>query len=184
MTTTARTLITAPGSVAHAAGASMRAASCQSARSTWSPLEPSIGVYRRSAASASPCDRRDGSRRAREARRCAPSVRSGSPERRPNYFVRRVGALLLLALAAVIIVMSANSLLASLGAEPASAAEASPAFISAEEAPVSHVARAGDTLWSIAHAYRGDIEHDTYVRALIRLNGGASVQAGQSVLLP
>lgn len=46
------------------------------------------------------------------------------------------------------------------------------------------VARPGDTLWSIAEAHRGDVAVRPYVDALIDLNGGPSIQAGQAVFLP
>lgn len=46
------------------------------------------------------------------------------------------------------------------------------------------VARAGDTLWSIAAAHHGDRPSDEYLDDLLLLNGGASLQIGQQVLLP
>jgi Tfp pilus assembly protein FimV len=48
----------------------------------------------------------------------------------------------------------------------------------------SVVARPGDTLWSIAEAHRGDVAVRRYVDALIDLNDGPSIQAGQRVTLP
>ena len=47
-----------------------------------------------------------------------------------------------------------------------------------------HVARPGDTLWSIADTHRGDVGQSSYVDALVRINGGASIVAGQLVRLP
>jgi len=47
-----------------------------------------------------------------------------------------------------------------------------------------HVAQTGDTLWSIANDYRGDIDRDRYIEVLIRLNGGTDVVAGAAVWLP
>ena len=41
-----------------------------------------------------------------------------------------------------------------------------------------------DTLWSIASTYRGTVEQGRYVDALIRLNGGTSIEVGQAVRLP
>lgn len=64
---------------------------------------------------------------------------------------------------------------------PASAAVGRPF---AEGAPAHVVARPGDTLWSIARAERGALTMRAYVDALIDLNGGPSIQAGQRVLLP
>ena len=45
-------------------------------------------------------------------------------------------------------------------------------------------AQPGDSLWSIAEQYRGDVPIARYVDLLVRLNGGASIVVGQSVLLP
>ena len=42
----------------------------------------------------------------------------------------------------------------------------------------------GDTLWSIAQTYRGDVPVSRYVDKLVSLNGGASIQAGQAVVIP
>lgn len=65
------------------------------------------------------------------------------------------------------------------GGVPASATGAGP---TAERSSV--VARPGDTLWSLAHEHRGSVSHASYVDALVRLNGGASIEAGQRVVLP
>lgn len=46
------------------------------------------------------------------------------------------------------------------------------------------VARPGDTLWSVAAEHRGDVGIRRYLDALIDLNGGPSIQAGQRVVLP
>jgi hypothetical protein len=53
-------------------------------------------------------------------------------------------------------------------------------------APVAriHVAQPGDTLWAIADLYRGEIGRGRFVDALIALNGGTVIQAGQAVRLP
>lgn len=50
--------------------------------------------------------------------------------------------------------------------------------------PMTLVVRSGDTLWSIAHEYRGEIAHGRYVEYLVRLNGGPSVTVGQQLRLP
>jgi LysM repeat protein len=47
-----------------------------------------------------------------------------------------------------------------------------------------HVAAPGDTLWAIADRYRGDVGRDRYIDALVTLNGGTSIQAGQAIRLP
>lgn len=46
------------------------------------------------------------------------------------------------------------------------------------------VVQPGDTLWALAHRHRGSTDHGWYVDALIRLNGSASIQAGQVLVLP
>lgn len=45
-------------------------------------------------------------------------------------------------------------------------------------------AQPGDTLWSIAEQHRGDVPIVRYVDALVDLNGGPAIVAGQSVRLP
>ncbi len=101
----------------------------------------------------------------------------------PNYLARRVGAVIVaLAVLAALAVMVGTAIgaLADLGGRPAAASEVS----SAGAGSVAHVAVAGDTLWSIADRYRGDVERDRYLAALIRLNGGTEILAGQAVRLP
>jgi hypothetical protein len=46
------------------------------------------------------------------------------------------------------------------------------------------VAEPGDTLWSIAERWHGEIGFERYLEALINLNDGPSIQAGQSITLP
>ena len=112
-------------------------------------------------------------------------ARSGTERHPPaaNYLLRRVVVavvgLCVLAAAAVAVgeVVGAVS---DLGGRPAAASE----IAGAESAPVMHVAVPGDTLWSIADRYRGDIAHARYVDALVTLNGGTDVQVGQAVRLP
>ena len=72
-----------------------------------------------------------------------------------------------------------QDVLAGPGGVPASAARAQPAPME-----VHVVASTGDTLWAIAERYHGDVAFDRYLEALIDRNGGASVQAGQIVVLP
>lgn len=106
---------------------------------------------------------------------------------RPNYAARRVGAVAIVVLAALVLVVLFQSVLASFSGQPAQAAEALPAVAAAsadEIAPPAHVAQPGDTLWSIADEYRGDVGRDQYVDALVRLNGGTVVVVGQAVALP
>ena len=99
-----------------------------------------------------------------------------------NYAVRRAVAA---ALAVIVLALVALAASASIGAlldvdgRPASASDA-------VAAPIVriHVAQPGDTLWSIAQQYRGDVAHGRYVDALIDVNGGTAIQAGQAVRLP
>ena len=109
------------------------------------------------------------------------SVRDCSEGRaQPNFIARRflAGAVTLLTVATLAGAIS--GLLASFGGGPASASEVSSANI--DVAP--HVARSGDTMWSIASTYRGDVDHGRYVDALIRANGGVAIVVGQAVQLP
>jgi Tfp pilus assembly protein FimV len=75
--------------------------------------------------------------------------------------------------------VAARDVLAGSGGVPASAAGATPA-------PVRSVVavRSGDTLWAIAQRLHGEIRFDRYLEALIHLNDGPSIQAGQSITLP
>jgi hypothetical protein len=73
----------------------------------------------------------------------------------------------------------AGNVLTGPGGVPASAAGAGTA------SPSRVVrARAGDSLWSIAEAYHGEVSVTGYVEALISLNGGSRIDAGQLVRLP
>jgi len=98
----------------------------------------------------------------------------------PNYALRRVGALAV-ALVAAVLLAGIIILLAGSGGRPASASRAEPAFTSPAAV---HVAAAGDSLWSIAQANHGDVSIDRYVDALINLNGGTDIAVGQAVRLP
>ncbi len=92
---------------------------------------------------------------------------------------RRRRAVVGTALAAFVAVgvVATHDVLAGSGSAPASAAVSQPAR------PVI-VAQPGDTLWAIAHRYRGDIPVTRYVDKLVSLNGGPSIVVGQSVTLP
>ncbi len=103
----------------------------------------------------------------------------------PNYLLRRVTvaivALCVLA-AAVVAVGEVVGAFSDLGGRPAAASEVTS---SATGAPAVHVAAPGDTLWSIADRYRGDVGRDRYLDALIALNGGSTaLEVGQGVRLP
>ncbi len=101
--------------------------------------------------------------------------------RTPNYALRRAIAATLAA-AVILFVVIVIGLLAGLGGRPASAFQAAPAISSAS--PTVVVAEAGDSLWSIAQAHHGQVGLDRYVDALISINGGTAIQAGQAVRLP
>ena len=116
-------------------------------------------------------------RRVERARRTAPGA--------PNYTARRVGAVLAALVAVVAAASVIDAVLVSFGGNPAFAVEAEPAAASAQ--PVEdtvHVARAGESLWTIADAHRGDISRDAYMRRLIELNGSTVIIVGQAVPLP
>lgn len=75
-------------------------------------------------------------------------------------------------------VVATHDVLAGSGGDPASAAVSQPAHVT------SVVARPGDTLWSIADRFRGGISISRYVDTLVDINGGASIEVGQTILLP
>jgi LysM domain len=72
-----------------------------------------------------------------------------------------------------------SGVLSGPGGVPASATGAA-------TAPAARHVRAepGDSLWSIAERFHGDIALTDYVEALIQLNGGTAIAAGQRVRLP
>jgi hypothetical protein len=118
------------------------------------------------------------------ARRVGPIGARPAVEPQPNYVVRRlvvaVVALSLLA-AGIVAVGEVAGALSDLGGRPAAASEIAPS-----PTPVArlHVAVPGDTLWSIADTYRGEVGRHRYLDALEALNGGAAIQAGQAIRLP
>ena len=117
-------------------------------------------------------------------------VRSVAPRRtellHPDHHVseatfrrRRTVVGIVLAVFAAASVVLAHDVLAGSGGVPASAAASQPA-----QTRATVTAQPGDTLWSIAQAHRGSVSVDRYVDKLVDLNGGASIQAGQQVVLP
>ncbi len=99
----------------------------------------------------------------------------------PNYAMRRVGAAVVLlcsVLIATVAVTASVDAVRGLGGRPAAASEATTA------APATYVAAPGDTLWSIAERFRGDVDLVRYVDALIAQNGGTRIDVGQAVRLP
>ena len=105
----------------------------------------------------------------------------------PNYALRRVAAAfvaLAVLAAGAIGVGEVVGALADLGGRPAAASEVAPTSGASTAPPRVHVAAPGDTMWSIAQQYRGEVGRDRYVDALIDLNGAAGIQVGQAVRLP
>lgn len=66
------------------------------------------------------------------------------------------------------------------GAAPSSAARPAGQIAVAP----TYVVQPGDTMWSIASRHAGDGSHTRYVDALVELNGGTRITAGQQILLP
>ena len=108
-----------------------------------------------------------------------PPVRTGAARPGPNYLLRRTIALFLVVAVAVLLAVAVSGLLAGLGGDPASASGALPA-----PATEYHVVQPGETLWTIATEYHGEVALDRYVDKLVSLNGGTLIQVGQAVWLP
>ena len=113
--------------------------------------------------------------------------RPAPPRHAPNFAARRLAALGVLI---AVLFVAAQALAAGV-----SFFEASTAFAAgdtgvvvelpaASSAGPTHVAVAGDTLWSIAEAHRGGVPRDAYIDALVVLNGGTQIAIGQAVRLP
>jgi LysM repeat protein len=85
----------------------------------------------------------------------------------------------MLAVIAAVGIVTTHDVLAGSGGVPASAAAGQPTLVR-----TTVTARQGDTLWSIASQHRGTIGITSYVDKLVDLNGGASIQAGQAIVLP
>jgi len=105
-----------------------------------------------------------------------------APRRRPTAATyRRRRACVGIALAVVVAVgsVAAHDVLAGSGGDPASAAASQPAHVRTEV-----IAQPGDTLWSIASAHHGDVSITRYLDTLVDLNGGPTIQVGQTIVLP
>lgn len=76
----------------------------------------------------------------------------------------------------IVTVLGGLGALSGSGGEPAAAADSA--------ALRTLIAQPGDTLWDIAAVHRGEISITRYVDALVELNGGASIAAGQVITLP
>ena len=112
--------------------------------------------------------------------RCEPSE-SRASDRCGSATYRRRRAAVGLLLAGIVgsAALVAGTVLTGPGGVPASAAGAG-------RAPLERtvLARPGDSLWSIAEVYHGDVPITRYVEALISRNGGTRIEAGQVVRLP
>jgi hypothetical protein len=121
------------------------------------------------------------------AKRYEPEVRAGSSPRSgaaralaPGIYRRRrrvVGVAV--AIAVTVLTLGAQATFTGSGRGPASAAGAG--AVAAER---SVRATAGDSLWSIAEEYRGEVGINRYIDKLVELNGGTTIQVGQLVRLP
>jgi hypothetical protein len=117
---------------------------------------------------------------ARTTSRLAPP-RSAPPRRLSAATYRRRRAVVGITLATVVAVgsVAAHDVLAGSGGVPASAAESQPAHVRTRL-----IAQPGDSLWSIASAHHGDVSITRYLDTLVDLNGGATIQVGQTIVLP
>jgi hypothetical protein len=103
-------------------------------------------------------------------------------ETHANYALRRAVAVGVVVIVLVLVAIAAS---ASVGAlldvdgRPAAASD-----VAAAPIVRIHVAQPGDTLWTIAEQYRGDVGQGRFVDALIAVNGGTAIQAGQAIRLP
>jgi nucleoid-associated protein YgaU len=106
-------------------------------------------------------------------------VASASPTSEAVYRRRRAVVGVVAAVIVAVTAVAAHDVLAGSGGVPASAAAGRPAL-----ARTTIIARSGDSLWSIAERHHGEIPMTRFVDKLVDLNGGPSVQVGQSVILP
>lgn len=113
--------------------------------------------------------------------------------RRPRavYIRRRLAVLLVLVAMLCSVAWSTGQVLASRGGAPASAPTARPALAGDADADAdpaaataSYVVQPGDTLWSLARRYHGDMSTERYLERLVEVNGGAALEVGQVVVLP
>ena len=98
----------------------------------------------------------------------------------PNYAARRFVAVVLVALVFAVALVGVSAAVVHGGRS----AVASDFDAAGADTVRTHVAQSGDTLWSIADLYRGDVVQGRFVGALIDANGGTVIQIGQAVRLP
>ncbi len=108
---------------------------------------------------------------------------------RVNYGARRAVVAVVAVVAVMIVALFALAAASVVGAvfdvggQRASASEVAPVGPDSSIVRI-HVAQPGDTLWSIADRYRGEVGQGRFVDALIDLNSGTVIQVGQAVRLP
>ena len=103
-----------------------------------------------------------------------------------NYTVRRALAVVVVVVAVALGAFAASAMVGAMsdvGGRPAAASDITSAAVAPPIVRV-HVAQPGDTLWSIADRYRGEVAQNRFVDALIDVNGGTVIQLGQAVRLP
>ena len=111
-----------------------------------------------------------------------PSLRLVPPPRRaPAYGLRRLLVLVALTLLLALAALVADAAFGALSATPEGAARSAGADPAAS-AEV-YVVQPGDTLWSIAAEMAPDADPRAVVDELIHLNGSASLQIGQRLVL-
>ncbi len=103
---------------------------------------------------------------------------------RSTFVRRRVGAVVFV----VALVLSVGSVaqrgLADRGGEPASVSAVGRSTDGLAGYTPTYVVRSGDTLWGIAERLYPGTDIAQIVDALVSLNGGAAIEAGQSLNLP
>jgi LysM repeat protein len=120
--------------------------------------------------------RRDG---AAQGRPRFDSPRLMPPRSAATYRRRRAVAGVVLAVLVALTIVAGHDVLAGSGGVPASAASSQPAH-----APATVIAQPGDNLWSIAAAHHGDSSITAYLDTLVDRNGGATIEVGQTIVLP
>jgi hypothetical protein len=96
-----------------------------------------------------------------------------------TYRRRRAVAGVVLAVLVAVTIVAGHDVLAGSGGVPASAASSQPAHV-----PATVIAQPGDNLWSIAAVHHGDSSITAYLDTLVDLNGGATIEVGQTIVLP
>ena len=102
-----------------------------------------------------------------------------------DYGARRAGAVVIAMLLIAVAAIAGSAVVGALADVGGRSVEASGAAAQSDTPVVRvHVAQPGDTLWSIADRYRGEVGQGRFVDALIDLNGGTAIQVGQAIRLP